>query len=188
MGSSARSGVSPRSGAVSAATLLAVLLVGSTSGCAGEDPPPATIQQYTEPTETADSLAAGGEADSDIAAGSLSQQEIAELEKKVEIINVAYAADGAYLIVNFYAPPRLAIFWQPGQLYVVDQATGTKYAEIPFMPKIGRLIARPAEEGQVGYVMLKNQPPLEPGSSVTVVLGGFKQTDIVIEDSGLPAQ
>ena len=160
-----------------------IVAAGAIAGCAGDEPPPATIREFTEPTETVDQLVTGEETAS-AAVGSLTQEEVAELEQRVQLISVGYAADGAYLIVNFYAPPRLAIYWQPGQMYVIDQATGTKYATIPFMPKIGYLIARPGEEGQPGYVMLENQPPLEPGSSVTVVLGGFSQ-DVTVEDSNL---
>ena len=118
--------------------------------------------------------------------GSLSEQERAEFERRVELVSVGFAAEGAYLMVNFKAPPRLAMLWQPGQLYVVDQATGVKYEDIPLMPKIGRLIGRPAEEGQAGYVMLENRPILKPGAKVTVVLGGFRQTGVTVQDAGFP--
>ena len=47
---------------------------------------------------------------------------------------------------------------------------------------IGPLIARPKEDGQLGYVMFMNAPqPLQPGSRVTVVLGNFKQEHVVVK-------
>lgn len=161
------------------------MLAAALSGC-GEGSPPTTIRAYTEPTQTVD--ASSGEDTASVSIGALTPEEARELESRVRLVNVSFAADGAYLIVNFYAPPQLAIHWQPGQLYVVDQATRAKYDNIPFMPKIGFLIARPTMEEQPGYVMLENQPPLEPGSLVTVILGGFEQTDVAVDDAGLPEQ
>ena len=153
-------------------------------GCGSEERPPATIREYMEPTETVDQLVE--EPQSEETSGPLSPELRRQLEKQVQLINVAFAADGGYLIVNFKAPPRLAVLWQPGELHVVDQATGAKYDNIPFMPKIGRLIGRPVQDGQPGYVMLENRPPLKPGAKVTVVLDAFTKTDVIVEEAGMP--
>jgi hypothetical protein len=100
----------------------------------------------------------------------------------VELVGVGFAVDGGMIIVQFRAPPRIARDWFQGSCWVVDEGTGTIYNDIPVMPIIGPLIARPKENGQLGYVMLMNAPqPLQPGSRVTVVLGNFKQEHIVVE-------
>jgi hypothetical protein len=65
---------------------------------------------------------------------------------------------------------------------VTDQATQAVYDEIPVMPKIGPLIGKPKQEGQIGYVMLVNEPPwLRPGATVTVVLGKHTFEDVPVE-------
>jgi hypothetical protein len=100
----------------------------------------------------------------------------------VELVGVGFAVDGGMIIVQFRAPPRIARDWFQGSCWVVDEGTGAIYNDIPVMPIIGPLIARPKENGQLGYVMLMNAPqPLQPGSRVTVVLGDFKQEHIVVE-------
>ncbi|RPI20450.1 MAG: hypothetical protein EHM70_26480, partial [Chloroflexota bacterium] len=60
----------------------------------------------------------------------------AEEGGSISLIGVGFAADGAYIHVQFYAPPRVARGWQQGQVYVVDESTGTVYNEIPVMPII----------------------------------------------------
>jgi hypothetical protein len=102
------------------------------------------------------------------------------ITQTVELIGVVYAADGALLVVRFKAPPAEARrTMQQGRVSVTDEASGTRYDEIPNMPVIGPLIAHPARAGQVGYVMLVNTPPgISPGSLVTVVLGNFKQEHV----------
>lgn len=172
--------------AAAGVALLATALVG-VSGCAAEKTPSTTIRAFKEPTDTVGQLVEQPDDASAVATGALSFKDRREFEKQVRVLGVGYAAEGAYLIANFIAPPRLAILWQPGELYLVDEATGAKYDEIPFMPKIGFLIARPAEEGQAGYVMLQNQPSLRPGSEVTVVLGGFTQEHVKVEYTNAPA-
>jgi hypothetical protein len=97
-----------------------------------------------------------------------------EPETKLEIISVSYGADGAYLVVNFLADPQIAQTFWPGALSITDESSGTVYNEVPVMPIIGPLIARPREYGQPGYFMLVNAPVfLQPGSLVTVKLGDY---------------
>jgi hypothetical protein len=103
-------------------------------------------------------------------------------ETRVEILNVAYAADGGMLIVNYKASPKIAGTFWPGGLSITDEATGTVYNEVPVMPIIGPLIGRPVEQGQPGYVMFVNTPPgLPRGSLVTVVLGNYSFEHIKVE-------
>ena len=100
----------------------------------------------------------------------------------VEVTGAGYAADGAYIIVRFKAPPQVARRWIQGTVSVTDEATGQVYGEIPTMPLIGPLIGHPAQAGQPGYVMLVNTPPgLPPGSWVTVLLGDFKQEHVRVQ-------
>ena len=101
---------------------------------------------------------------------------------EVELLRVTFGADGAYIFVQFKAHPKVADKFWPGVLSVVDEATGAVYNEVPVMPVIGPLIARPKQEGQLGYVMLVNAPPcLRPGSIVTVILGDFRQEHVTVQ-------
>jgi hypothetical protein len=93
----------------------------------------------------------------------------------VEILRVTYGADGAYIVVNFTSTAEAAQTFWPGVLSVTDEASGAIYNEVPVMPLIGPLIARPREKGQPGYVMLVNAPiPIQPGTLVTVILGEYR--------------
>jgi hypothetical protein len=103
-------------------------------------------------------------------------------ESKVEIIRVSFAGEGAYIYVEFMAPPKIAQTWWQGSVSVVDEATGTVYEEIPVAPIIGPLIGKPNHAGQLGYIMLVNAPtPLQVGSLVTVTLGGYKFEHIPVQ-------
>ena len=97
----------------------------------------------------------------------------------VELLGVEIGRDSGLILVQFKAPPSLARKWQQGSVYVVDEATGSVYNEIPVAPVIGPLFARPKVAGQTGYVMFSNAPVALPaGSRVTVVLGDFKQQHV----------
>ena len=102
----------------------------------------------------------------------------AEDLKKVELLGVTFAGDGVYVMVQFKAPPRLAKTWQAGEVSVTDEATQTAYDDIPVVPVLGALFGRPVYDGQMGYVMFANLPPLAAGAQVTVVLGGFTQEHV----------
>jgi hypothetical protein len=100
----------------------------------------------------------------------------------IAILSVSYGAGGAYIVVNFIARPEIASTFWPGVLSVTDEANGNLYAEVPVMPVIGPLIARPREDGQLGYFMLINAPaPIQPGSLVTVIMGEYKFEHIPIQ-------
>ena len=64
---------------------------------------------------------------------------------------------------------------------MIDEATGAIYDDIPLAPLIGELFGRPVSDGQAGYVMFLNLPPLSAGSRVTVVLGGFRQEHVPVQ-------
>ncbi len=68
-----------------------------------------------------------------------------------------------------------------GRAYVVDEATGVTYQDIPVMPIIGPLVGRPNKNGLQSYVMFSNTGlSVIKGSIVTVVLGDFKQEHVVV--------
>ncbi|MGE5140671.1 MAG: hypothetical protein ACM3JD_14480 [Rudaea sp.] len=101
---------------------------------------------------------------------------------KVVLGQVGFGADGGFIVVNFTAPPQIAHAWIQGMMYVVDEATGYKYSEIPVIPVVGPMFAKPKEDGQSGYVMFVNtNGTLRPGAVVTVVLGDFKQEHVVAQ-------
>ncbi len=98
----------------------------------------------------------------------------AEPSSTVELLGVGFGAEGAFITVNYRASPQVAQKFWPGVLSVTDEATGTVFNEVPLMPVIGPLIARPIQEGQLGYVMLVHVPPiLYRGAQVTVVLADY---------------
>ena len=99
---------------------------------------------------------------------------------RVRLVSVEIGADGHYIAVHFKAPPRLARTWQPGMLSVVDERTRRVYDDVPNVPVLGPLLGKPKVEGQTGYVMLLNSPPLAVGDKVTVVLGSFKKAHVHI--------
>ena len=104
---------------------------------------------------------------------------------EVEVLSVGFAAESNLIIVNYRADPWVAQKFWPGVLSVVDEATGTVYNEVPVMPVIGPLVARPKEAGQLGYVMFVNTlPGLRAGALVTVVLGDFKQEHVTVTGDG----
>ncbi|MFZ0533012.1 MAG: hypothetical protein WAM09_07500 [Anaerolineales bacterium] len=93
-------------------------------------------------------------------------------ESEVKLLGVSLGTESGLILVQFKAPPALARHWQQGDVYLIDEATGAVYNEIPVMPVIGPLFARPKQSGQIGYVMLVNAPvPLQSSSLVTVTLG-----------------
>ena len=100
----------------------------------------------------------------------------------VELIDVSFAADGAYIAVYFRAPPELVNEWWQGRVYVIDETTNKVFGEVPVMPVVGPLIAKPKEPGQSGYFMLNNTGgSIKFKSLLTVVLGKYKRVHVVIE-------
>ena len=100
----------------------------------------------------------------------------------MEIVGVGFAADGDYVMVQFRADPRVTLMWAQGNVYVIDEATGIKYGDIPVMPVVGPLLGQPVEKGQLGYVMfLNHNRALAAGARVTVVLGDFRQEHVPVQ-------
>jgi hypothetical protein len=103
----------------------------------------------------------------------------------VQIVRVEVSAETGFILVQFRAPPAVANRWQQGMVYVVDEATGARYNEVPVLPIVGPLFGRPREAGQMGHVMFTNASPgasgLRPGSVVTVVLGAFRQEHVTVQ-------
>jgi hypothetical protein len=139
----------------------------------GTRPPAATPESASATTTTAIPLAS--------ATGKPADGDTPETTNTgaVELLGVEIGGESGLILVQFKAPPSLARKWQQGSVYIVDEATGSVYNEIPVAPVVGPLFGRPKVVGQVGYVMFSNAPTaLQPGSRVTVVLGDFKQEHI----------
>ncbi|OGO28262.1 MAG: hypothetical protein A2136_00310 [Chloroflexi bacterium RBG_16_54_11] len=131
-------------------------------------------------------LSAGGSS-TPIATATISELKIpastTEQAQNVEVERVGFAADGGLIIIQFKAPSEVADKWWQGSVSVVDEASGVEYREIPVMPKIGPLISRPQITGQIGNVMLVNQPPgLKVGALVTVILGNYTFEHIQVQE------
>lgn len=108
-------------------------------------------------------------------------------EERVEIVSIGYGADGGMLVIHFIAPVTVVQTLFQGQVSIMDETNGAIYNEIPVIPKVGPLIGRPIEYGQLGYVMLVNTPPgLPPGSLVTVLLGEYTFEHIRVDDPSSP--
>jgi len=103
----------------------------------------------------------------------------------VQLVRVEVGTESGLILVQFKASHQVARKWQQGMVYVVDEATGTLYNEIPVLPIVGPLFGRPKEAGQIGHVMFANAAPgaagLRRGSLVTVVLGAFKQEHVTVQ-------
>ncbi len=98
-----------------------------------------------------------------------------------EVLQVGFGSDGALISVAYKAAPAVARKWMQGTVYLTDEKNGEKYGEVPVMPKVGPLLGRPKEYGQVAYIMFVNGPvPLQPGDVVTVVLGDYKQEHVKV--------
>lgn len=98
------------------------------------------------------------------------------------VLSVGFAGDGGLIMVRFMASPDEAETWWQGDVTLTDEGSGAVYGEIPVMPKVGPLIARPSIEGQAGYVMLVNSPPyLQAGALVTVALGKNRFKHVPVE-------
>lgn len=105
----------------------------------------------------------------------------------VFLVNVELAAEINSIMVNFKAPLDITNQWFQGSIYVINEATGLTYREIPVMPIIGPLFGKPREEGQPGYVMLTNfDKGVTAGSTVTVILGKYKREHITVGQSEIP--
>jgi hypothetical protein len=99
----------------------------------------------------------------------------------VRILAIGFASEGAYIHVQFAAPPEVAGGWTQGLVYVVDESSGIEYREIPVAPVIGLLLAKPVRDGQPGYVMLVNTGlSLQEGALVTVVLGNYQFEHVMV--------
>jgi hypothetical protein len=98
-----------------------------------------------------------------------------------EVLQVGFGSDGALISVAYKAAPAVARKWMQGTVYLTDEKSGEKYGEVPVMPKVGPLLGRPKEYGQVAYIMFVNGPvPLQAGDVVTVVLGDYKQEHVKV--------
>lgn len=104
-----------------------------------------------------------------------------ESANSVQILKVELGGEGGFIVVNYTSTYQEAQQFWPGRVWVEDEETGVIYEEVAVMPVIGLLIARPQEDGQPGYVMFVNNPPLSPGASVTVVLNTFKIEHVPVQ-------
>ena len=153
---------------------LVLFIISAVTGCAKEDVELPTIKSWQENDPVAEKPELREEG-----------IEVAENEPDangVELKGVGFAVDGSYIMVSYTAPPEVAQDWWENSIYVIDEETGGVYAEIPVMPKIGPLLGKPVEAGQIGYVMLINHDfGIQSGSVVSVVLGKYKRIDIQVQ-------
>jgi hypothetical protein len=99
-----------------------------------------------------------------------------------ELLGIGLGLDGGLIALRFRMKPQEARLLRQGQVYVIDETTRRAYREVPVMPKLGPLISRPKQAGQVGYAMLVNAPaPLKSGALVTVVLGNHRQEHVLVQ-------
>ncbi len=104
------------------------------------------------------------------------------VEPGVQSLAVSIAGDGDFIRVQFLADPEEVQSWAPGNVSVIDEATGTSYSEIPVMGSVGILFARPQQPGQSGYIMFTNyRHGVKPGSVVTVVLGDTRREHVIVQ-------
>lgn len=104
------------------------------------------------------------------------------ISQTIVLFGVHIGGDGGFINVEFTAPPPIVAKWYDGSVYVIDELTGIKYKDIPVMPVIGPLFAKPKIAGQGGYVMFYNlKNAIKPGSVLTVVLGDFKAEHVIVQ-------
>ena len=99
------------------------------------------------------------------------------------LAGVSFGAEGIYIDVSYTCPPELAQKWLQGDIFVVDEKSGTVFKQVAQVPVIGWLFQRPMTPEQSASVMLVNSYHgfrLEPGDTVTVVLGKYRREHIVV--------
>lgn len=101
----------------------------------------------------------------------------------IELVGVGLAEEGAMIIMKFTGPGKVIRSWKQGDIYIIDEANGTGYSQIPVAPVIGPLFGKPTSENQGrGYVMLDNPGNgIKYGSVVTAVLGKYKRLHVTVQ-------
>jgi hypothetical protein len=101
-----------------------------------------------------------------------------------QLFAVSFGADGVYIDVSYTSPPELAAKWIQGDIFVVDEKSGTVFSQTALVPVIGWLFQRPVEKGQYASVMLVNSYhgfQIKSGSVVTVVMGRYKREHVTVK-------
>jgi hypothetical protein len=99
----------------------------------------------------------------------------------ITLNSVSMAQDGGWISVNFKGPAMLVQSWNQGKVFVIDEATGKSYSQIPVAPVIGPLFGKPRGDNQPAYVMLVNSDNgVKAGSVLTVVLGDYKRLHVKV--------
>lgn len=105
-----------------------------------------------------------------------------QTEQSVEVVSVGFAGERGLIIIRFLAPAEVTEHWWQGSVSIEEESSGDIYNEIPVLPKVGPMIARPKLDGQPGYVMLVNTPPgLKSGALVTVSLGEYRFEHVPVQ-------
>jgi len=148
------------------------------AGAAGATPAPTAMPLLTlKPTPSPDSTTLP--TPSRLVGGGTPQ---GAATSQVRLVGVSIGTESDLILVQFKANPSVARKWRQGIVYVVEEATGAIYNEIPVLPVVGPLFGRPKDEDQIGYVMLVNAPSeLRSGAIVTVVLGDFSQQHVTVK-------
>lgn len=142
---------------------------------AAAEEPPTPTPAVQLPPDSGEAVEAGMQPDDEPTRQSVSAS------ATPEVLQVGFGSDGTLISVAYKAAPADARKLMQGTVYVTNEKNGAKYGEVPVMPKVGPLLGRPKEYGQVAYIMFVNAPlPLKPGDVVTVVLGEYKQEHVKV--------
>jgi hypothetical protein len=98
----------------------------------------------------------------------------------VEVVSIQVASQSGFLVLQYKADPTFVGKLSPTQFYLRDEATGTEYRDIPTLPSMGLMFGRPQRAGQIATVLFSNVGNLQPGATMTVVIGSIKHEHVVL--------
>lgn len=91
-----------------------------------------------------------------------------------------YMLDFRYRVID--AEKAAPLFSRKKNPYLIDQATGAKFI-VPESPKVGAMRQTRPPVADRNYFIIFGNPAkyVKKGKSVTVVIGDFKATDLIVE-------
>lgn len=92
-------------------------------------------------------------------------------------VSIRLTGAGDLIDVRYRVTPDMMT---PGPIFIKDESTG-KIATILSVPRIGKLMTRTSTVKNFGYgIFLNPGDCIKSGSSVTLVVGGFKREHIIV--------